>query len=94
MHCRRNDFESFGGFDETIYAAEDVQLAYDMYKLGKSRRQKFELIRKGWIITSTRKIDQTPLWVMLYKLIGFGFGLQKRIRSKEYCEHWYEKAAR
>ncbi len=51
-------------------------------------------LRKGWIITSTRKIDQTPLWVMLYKLIGFGFGLQKRIRSKEYCEHWYEKAAR
>jgi len=94
MHCRRNDFESFGGFDETIYAAEDVQLAYDMYKLGKLRRQKFELIRKGWIITSTRKIDQTPLWVMLYKLIGFGFGLQKKIRSKEYCEHWYEKAAR
>src|SRR5438093_690651 len=28
MHCRREDFWSFNGFDETIYAAEDVQLAY------------------------------------------------------------------
>jgi glycosyltransferase involved in cell wall biosynthesis len=94
MHCRRADFESFGGFDETIYAAEDVQLAYDLRKLGKPRGQKFNLIKKGWIITSTRKFDQTPLWVMMKKLIGFGFGLQKKIRSKEYCEHWYDKAAR
>ncbi len=94
MHCRKADFESFGGFDETIYAAEDVQLAYDLKKLGQPRGQKFELIRDGWIITSTRKIDQTPLFTMLAKLIGFSFGLQKKIRSKEYCEHWYDKAAR
>ncbi len=94
MHCRRDDFFSFGGFDETIFAAEDVQLAYDLRKLGKPRGQKFNLIKKGWIITSTRKIDQTPLPVMLAKLIGFGFGLQKKIRSREYCEHWYDKAAR
>ena len=94
MHCRKADFERFGGFDESIYAAEDVQLAYDLKKIGKPRGQKFELIKTGWIITSTRKIDQTPLFTMLGKLIGFGFGLQKKIRSKEYCEHWYNKAAR
>jgi len=94
MHCRRDDFWSFNGFDETIYAAEDVQLAYDLKKIGKPRGQKFNLIHKGWIITSTRKIDQTPLFTMLAKLIGFGIGLQKKIRSKEYCEHWYDKAAR
>jgi glycosyltransferase involved in cell wall biosynthesis len=89
MHCRKADFETFGGFDETIYAAEDVQLAYDLKKIGK-----FNLIHEGWIITSTRKIDQTPLITMIVKLLGFGFGLQKKIRSKEYCEHWYDKAAR
>ncbi len=94
MHCRKDDFWSFGGFDETIYAAEDVQLAYDLKKLGQPRGRRFNLIRKGWIITSTRKIDQTPLVTMIAKLVGFSFGLQKKIRSKEYCEHWYEKAAR
>jgi glycosyltransferase involved in cell wall biosynthesis len=94
MHCRKADFDSFGGFNEEIFAAEDVQLAYDLRKLGQPRGQKFALIRKGWIITSTRKIDQTPLWEMLAKLIGFGFGLQRKIRDKKYCEHWYDKAAR
>lgn len=94
MHCRKADFDSFGGFDETIFAAEDLQLAYDLKKLGKPRGQKFQLLHQGWIITSTRKIDQTPLLEMLAKLIGFGFGLQKKIRNKEYCEHWYDKAAR
>ena len=76
------------------YTAEDLQLAYALKKLGRSRGQKFKLLHKGWIITSTRKIDQTPLWEMLAKLIGFGFGLQTKIRSKKYCEHWYDKAAR
>lgn len=94
MHCRKEDFDAIGGFDETIFAAEDVQLAYDLRKLGKPRGQKFNLIQKGWIITSTRKIDQLPLHVMLGKIIGFGFGLQKKIRNKKYCEHWYGKAAR
>lgn len=94
MHCRKADFDAIGGYDETIFAAEDVQLAYDLKKLGKLRGQKFNLIKKGWIITSTRKIDQTPLLTMVAKLIGFGFGLQRKIRDKEYCEHWYEKAAR
>ena len=94
MHCRKADFESFGGFDESIYAAEDVQLAYDLKRIGKPRGQKFNLIHKGWIITSTRKIDQTPLFTMLAKLIGFAFGLQRKIRNKQYCEHWYDKAAR
>src|SRR6266478_1686328 len=83
MHCRKADFDSFGGFDETIYAAEDVQLAYDLKKIGTPRGQKFELIKKGWIITSTRKIDQTPLFTMIAKLLGFTFGLQKKIRSKQ-----------
>lgn len=94
MHCRKADFDSFGGFDETIYAAEDVQLAYDLKKLGRPRGQRFALIRQGWVITSTRKIDQTPLWEMIAKLIGFAFGLQKKIRDKNYCEHWYARAAR
>ena len=94
LHCRRADFETFGGFDETIYAAEDLQLAYALKNLGRPRGQKFKLLHQGWIITSTRKIDQTPLLEMLSKLIGFGFGLQKKIRSKEYCAHWYDKAAR
>ena len=94
LHCRRADFEAFGGFDETIYAAEDLQLAYALKNLGRPRGQKFKLLHQGWIITSTRKIDQTPLLEMLSKLIGFGFGLQKKIRSKEYCAHWYDKAAR
>jgi glycosyltransferase involved in cell wall biosynthesis len=94
MHCRKADFEGFGGFDESIYAAEDLQLAYDLKKLGKARGQKFKLIRKGWIITSTRKLDQASFGELFVKMIGFGFGLQKKIRSKDYCEHWYDKAAR
>lgn len=94
MHCRKEDFWSFNGFDESIYAAEDVQLAFDLRRLGQSRGQQFILIRDGWIITSTRKLDQLPLHVMLRKLVGFGFGLQRKIRDKEFCEHWYDKAAR
>jgi glycosyltransferase involved in cell wall biosynthesis len=94
MHCRREDFEAIGGYDETIYAAEDLQLAYDLRKLGRPRGQKFNLLRNCWITTSTRKLDQAHFLELVKHMIGFGFGLQRKIRDKDYCKHWYEKAAR
>jgi len=94
MHCRKEDFDAIGGYDEEIYAAEDLQLAYDLRKIGTPRGQKFNLFKDCWIITSTRKLDQGHFLELFAKMIGFGFGLQKKIRNKDYCEHWYEKAAR
>ena len=94
LHCRREDFDAIGGYDETIYAAEDLQFAYDLRKLGKPRGQRFRVLRDCWIITSTRKLDQASFLELFRQMIGFGFGLQRKIRSKEYCKHWYEKAAR
>ena len=84
--------QKWGAAHDMTSTKTDVES--DLKNLGRPRGQKFNLLHQGWIITSTRKIDQTPLLEMLSKLIGFGFGLQTKIRSKEYCAHWYDKAAR
>ena len=94
MHCRRDDFVRIGGYNESLYAAEDLQFAYDLKKLGKMRGQRFSVLYSCWITTSTRKIDQVKFSTLLTRMIGFSIGLQKKIRDKEYCALWYERASR
>ena len=60
MHCRRDDFDSFGGFDETIYAAEDVQLAYDLKKAGTPRGHGRPASRTASLIICTKPTVSAP----------------------------------
>ena len=37
VFCRREDFETIGGYDETLKFAEDVRFHVDMWRLGRKR---------------------------------------------------------
>ena len=41
IFCRRIDFETVGGYDETMLYAEDIQLLLDLKRLGRTRGQRF-----------------------------------------------------
>ena len=49
MFCQRSQFEDFGGFDESYYAAEELFFSKQL-----KRRGKFQLIREP-VVTSARK---------------------------------------
>lgn len=49
MFCRKDAFESFGGFDEQYFAAEELFFSVELKRLGK-----FQLVRSA-VITSSRK---------------------------------------
>jgi len=51
MFCRREIFESFGGFDESYFAAEEL-----FFSRSVARRGKFQLLREP-VITSARKLE-------------------------------------
>ena len=37
VFCRRRDFETIGGYDESLRAGEDVRLLFDLRRLGRAR---------------------------------------------------------
>ena len=70
VFCRRNDFETIGGYDERRYFAEDVQLLWDLRRLGKERRQRLTRLRTVKALGSTRKFDTHGDWHYLSDLFS------------------------
>jgi len=62
VFCRRDDFESVGGYNEQRAFGEDVQLLFDLRRLGKARGQKLIRLRSVKAVTSTRKFDSFGDW--------------------------------
>jgi len=62
VFCRRADFESVGGYDERRFFGEDVQLFFDLRKVGRPRGQGLVRLRRYKAIASCRKFDIHGDW--------------------------------
>jgi len=60
--CRREDFESVGGYDESRLYAEDVLLPLALRRLGRTRGQRLVRLPQVKALASTRKFDQFGDW--------------------------------
>ena len=84
MFCRKDVFDSFGGFDETYYAAEEL-----FFSRSVKQRGSFRVVRHP-VVTSARKLHRYSTWELVrflwVPLTNFG-GL---LRSKRGLEILYE----
>ncbi len=72
VFCRREDFEAVGGYDERRFFGEDVQLLWDLRRIGRQRRQRLTRLRTVKALASTRKFDVHGDWhyiVDLFRLV-------------------------
>lgn len=70
VFCWREDFETIGGYDERRFFAEDVQLLWDLRKIGRRRKQRLTRLRTVKALGSTRKFDAHGDWHYLSDLFG------------------------
>ena len=87
--CRREDFETVGGYDESRLYAEDVHFFMALRTLGKKRRPRQKLLRLRGVttLTSMRKYDKHGDWHL------FGTMLRYLVR-RPFQRNWDEKFAR
>lgn len=62
VFCRREDFLAIGGYDERRFFAEDVQLLWDLRRVGRQRKQRLTRLRNVKALASTRKFDIHGDW--------------------------------
>ncbi|MFK7789465.1 MAG: glycosyltransferase [Phycisphaeraceae bacterium] len=87
--CRRDAFESVGGFNEAIYASEEIWLARALKRWGRRQTPKRKLhVINIPVVTSARKLDNGPkLYGMLLLMLIFPFA----VRFKSLCGYWYKR---
>ncbi len=90
IYCRRDAFESIGGFNEEVYASEEIWLSRKIKKLGREQGQTFCIIKQPPVITSMRKMEwYSPLHIYSYTLMLAVFPFIVRIKSL--CTPWYRR---
>lgn len=89
---RRDTFSTLGGYDETLFMGEDVDLYWRLKKLAKRRRGRTAFISDIRVVPSPRRFDQWSLW---RTLLWTNPLLILMFRRSERCwKGWYRAAPR
>lgn len=83
MFCRREAFERSGGFDEALFAGEEVDFALRLRRLGR-----FRLIRER-VVTSGRKLRTYSLAEVLATLWRAVRRGRRSVSTRDGLELWY-----
>ena len=89
VFAERETFLATGGFNEKMYAGEELDLSQKMACLGKQRNQHFTIITAARVLTSPRKVHAHSFLKILGLLLLLGFCPFLR-RSKKMCFLWYD----
>jgi len=81
MYCLREGFEEVGGFNEKVFASEEIGFSRRLSRWGKPRRLAFEVITQSSVITSSRKMQDHPVRNLLALCFVLAFPLAVRFRS-------------
>jgi glycosyltransferase involved in cell wall biosynthesis len=84
VYCTRVAFDATGGFDQTLYAAEDVAMSRALAKQGR-----FVVLREA-VATSDRKLRTFSLGEHLVLMVRFAFLGKRMLRSRKNLKLWYE----
>jgi len=92
LFCRRDAFEAVGGYDESLYASEEVRFSRQIKKWGKAEGRSFDILDHAPAMTSARKLKwysgaQILGWVALMMLMPIA------VRSRKLCGFWYDRPA-
>ncbi len=90
---RRDAFEAAGGFDEAVYAGEEVWLARRIKVWSKPKGLGFRIISHPPVVTSGRKSD----WFSTGDFVGqlaILFLIPWATRSRRLCAMWYRRPAK
>jgi glycosyltransferase involved in cell wall biosynthesis len=89
VFCLKEAWQATGGFDEKLYASEEIWFSIALRKWGKKRNLPF-IILDTPVVTSARKIKQYSSFQLLSVVIIlmiFPWG----IRNRKLCHVWYER---
>lgn len=88
VFCSRDTFDTIGGFDETLYAGEEVEFSRAAKKLGK-----FVVIHEP-VVTSGRKLRAHSFWTINCTLLRLILGGRRAVQSRDKLRLWYDTESR
>jgi hypothetical protein len=90
VFCRADHFRELGGFNEKMYASEEIDLSARLKKLARSRGLRVAIITEERLTTSARKRHLYGMGEHLRFLLQAVLFPRRTIASRERCALWYD----
>jgi len=88
----REAFDASGGFDQSLYAAEDVAMSAKLKSWGRRNSKRFVILRSP-CLSSARRVKKGRR-LHLFKTLFLIALMPWRLRSKKGCAMWYDHETR
>jgi glycosyltransferase involved in cell wall biosynthesis len=90
VFCEAAAFRELGGFSETLYAGEEIELSRRLKRLAGRKRRSMVILHRHPLRTSGRKVrlySSGELFLFLLRTIACG---GRTLRSRDACFAWYD----
>lgn len=90
MFCEAASFREAGGFSETLYASEEIELFRRLKRMARAKGRSIEILHRHPLRTSDRKLRlyrRRELFAFLAKTLASG---GRTLRSRTDCFAWYD----
>jgi glycosyltransferase involved in cell wall biosynthesis len=90
IFCEAAAFRTAGGFDETLFAGEEIDLSQRLKALGRDAGKKLVILHQHPLITSARKLHLYSLREHLWFMAKVVFSGGRILGNREGCHTWYD----
>jgi glycosyltransferase involved in cell wall biosynthesis len=90
LFCRTGAFWEVGGFNESYYASEEIDLSRRLKILAKQRDRRVVILHRHPLVTSARKLELYSTWEHLRFLLKTVAGGGRTLRNQAACPIWYD----
>jgi len=90
VFCEAAALREVGGFSETLYAGEEVDLFRRLKRLARSRRRRIVILHRHPLLSSDRKVRLYQWREMGRFLARLLTSPKQTLRSRDACYPWYD----
>ena len=91
LFCLQEAYQSVGGFDERLFASEEIRLSKQLKRWGRrNNNMSFTILTDTPVMTSARKLH----WYSSPQMLGwvvFMLFVPIAVRSRKLCGFWYKR---
>ncbi len=88
--CRRDAFEEVGGFDQELYALDEIRLSKQLKEWGRQRELQFAILTKHPMETSSRKVSLYSGREVAFLMFRIFFLPRRTLYDKKHLSIWYD----
>ena len=88
--CRRDAFQDVGGFDQELYALDEIRLSKQLKHWGRQRGLHFTILTRHPLETSSRKVSLYSSREIAAQIFRIFFLPKRTLQDKKHLSVWYD----